>query len=132
MLHASPAMYHRCASLCGVTSTPCVSSILSHLRVLKALKVVVLFACMPSHYSSSVCGLSFQVQGVFNNENLYLLSPPTHPIFPLLLCPTDIKRLAEKEDWVVDNEGLTSLVGILVSCRHFLCWFFSFFFFPRV
>uniref|UniRef100_A0A8C8AIN7 Exocyst complex component 2 n=1 Tax=Otus sunia TaxID=257818 RepID=A0A8C8AIN7_9STRI len=25
----------------------------------------------------------------------------------------DIKRLAEKEDWVVDNEGLTSLVGIL-------------------
>lgn len=34
-------------------------------------------------------------------------------MFPLLLCPTDIKRLAEKEDWVVDNEGLTSLVGIL-------------------
>lgn len=23
---------------------------------------------------------------------------------------SDVKRLAEKEDWVVDNEGITSLV----------------------
>lgn len=25
--------------------------------------------------------------------------------------PLEIKRLAEKEDWIVDNEGLTSLVS---------------------
>ena len=24
---------------------------------------------------------------------------------------SDVKRLAEKEDWIVDNEGLTSLVN---------------------
>lgn len=99
--------------LCGVSSIPCMSSILSHLRMLNALKLLVLFACMPSHCSPNVCGLSFQVQGVFNNENKYRLPLPTP--FTLLLCLTDIKRLAEKEDWVVDNEGLTSLVGILVS-----------------
>lgn len=27
-----------------------------------------------------------------------------------VLTPLDVKRLAEKEDWVVDNEGITSLV----------------------
>lgn len=37
------------------------------------------------------------------------------PTTPLLLSLADIKRLAEKEDWVVDNEGLTSLVGILLG-----------------
>ena len=109
VLRAALAMYDRYASLRGVTSAPCTSSILSHLRTLKALKLLVLFAWVPSHCSPEGCGLSFQVQGVFNNENEYLLPP-----FPLSLCLTDIKRLAEKEDWVVDNEGLTSLVGILV------------------
>jgi len=75
---------------------------------------------VPSHCSPEGCGLSFQVQGVFNNENEYLLPP-----FPLSLCLTDIKRLAEKEDWVVDNEGLTSLVGILVCVvGTFLAGFF--------
>lgn len=29
------------------------------------------------------------------------------------MCFLDVKRLAEKEDWVVDNEGLTSLVHVL-------------------
>ena len=29
-----------------------------------------------------------------------------------LVSPADIKRLAEKEDWVVDSEGLTSLVSL--------------------
>lgn len=29
-------------------------------------------------------------------------------VFLLLI---DVKRLAEKEDWVVDNEGITSLVS---------------------
>lgn len=81
MLHAVLAMYHRYASLCGVTSIPCMSSILSHLRVLKALKLLVLFACMPSHCSPNVCGLSFQVQGVFNNENEYHL-----PLSPSPSC----------------------------------------------
>lgn len=31
-------------------------------------------------------------------------------IFVLLFTHSDVKRLAEKEDWVVDNEGITSLV----------------------
>lgn len=39
---------------------------------------------------------------------------------------TDIKRLAEKEDWVVDNEGLTSLVGVLM-CLGGPFWIFFFF-----
>ena len=30
----------------------------------------------------------------------------------VLVFPVDIKRLAEKEDWVVDSEGLTSLVSL--------------------
>ena len=30
----------------------------------------------------------------------------------VLVSPVDIKRLAEKEDWVVDSEGLTSLVSL--------------------
>ena len=30
----------------------------------------------------------------------------------VLVFPADIKRLAEKEDWVVDSEGLTSLVSL--------------------
>lgn len=29
----------------------------------------------------------------------------------VLLFHIEIKRLAEKEDWIVDNEGLTSLVS---------------------
>lgn len=29
----------------------------------------------------------------------------------VLVFHVEIKRLAEKEDWVVDNEGLTSLVS---------------------
>lgn len=29
-----------------------------------------------------------------------------------LLFHVEIKRLAEKEDWIVDNEGLTSLVSL--------------------
>lgn len=31
-----------------------------------------------------------------------------------VLTHLDVKRLAEKEDWVVDNEGITSLVR---GCR---------------
>ena len=31
----------------------------------------------------------------------------------LLFPSSDVKKLAEKEDWVVDNEGLTSLVRSL-------------------
>lgn len=27
------------------------------------------------------------------------------------VLPADVKRLAEKEDWVVDSDGLTSLVS---------------------
>lgn len=30
----------------------------------------------------------------------------------MLIFPAEIKRLAEKEDWIVDNEGLTSLVSL--------------------
>lgn len=30
---------------------------------------------------------------------------------------SDVKRLAEKEDWVVDNEGITSLVRMLILFR---------------
>uniref|UniRef100_A0A8C8AKD1 Exocyst complex component 2 n=1 Tax=Otus sunia TaxID=257818 RepID=A0A8C8AKD1_9STRI len=41
----------------------------------------------------------------------------------------DIKRLAEKEDWVVDNEGLTSLVGILACLVG--TFFDGFFFFGK-
>jgi hypothetical protein len=31
----------------------------------------------------------------------------------LFFPSSDVKKLAEKEDWVVDNEGLTSLVRSL-------------------
>lgn len=30
----------------------------------------------------------------------------------VFVLPVEIKRLAEKEDWIVDNEGLTSLVSL--------------------
>lgn len=30
----------------------------------------------------------------------------------VLVFHVEIKRLAEKEDWIVDNEGLTSLVSL--------------------
>lgn len=50
----------------------------------------------------------------------FLIMKINTSFFAFFLCLTDIKRLAEKEDWVVDNEGLTSLVGKLVCCSHFL------------
>uniref|UniRef100_A0A8C6L671 Exocyst complex component 2 n=1 Tax=Nothobranchius furzeri TaxID=105023 RepID=A0A8C6L671_NOTFU len=36
----------------------------------------------------------------------------------LLHTTEDVKRLAEKEDWVVDNEGITSLVRACRSSKH--------------
>lgn len=38
----------------------------------------------------------------------------------VLFMLSDVKRLAEKEDWVVDNEGITSLVRMHCCVKQYL------------
>lgn len=38
----------------------------------------------------------------------------------VLFTHSDVKRLAEKEDWVVDNEGITSLVRTRQDVGHII------------
>uniref|UniRef100_A0A8D3DML9 Exocyst complex component 2 n=1 Tax=Scophthalmus maximus TaxID=52904 RepID=A0A8D3DML9_SCOMX len=53
-----------------------------------------------------------------------LLELRVHCLMVTLLHTTeDVKRLAEKEDWVVDNEGITSLVRMLTHQAIFYCIF---------
>uniref|UniRef100_A0A7N8XFV3 Exocyst complex component 2 n=1 Tax=Mastacembelus armatus TaxID=205130 RepID=A0A7N8XFV3_9TELE len=54
-----------------------------------------------------------------------LLELRVHCLMMTLLHTTeDVKRLAEKEDWIVDNEGITNLVCVIASMQH-LCSVFS-------